>query len=211
MVIALTKASVKWLRPNIPRKLCRPRPFVLTGYQSMFRRYLFSLSFVAACLAGLPATVQAQQQKGASGLTLPRFVSLKSDPVNLRTGPGRRYPKAWVFRRAGLPVEIIQEHKAWRRIRDSEGANGWVLRTLLSRRRTALVLPWAAKSASDGRFVDLKSSSSSNSSTVARLEAGALVSIKSCSKVWCEAAIHDFSGYLPQKSLWGVYPDEALK
>jgi len=105
-----------------------------------------------ALVAGLLATVvltvsgiAAAQQRGKSGLPLPRFVSLKSDPVNIRTGPGRKYPRAWVYRRAGLPVEIIQEHENWRRVRDADGANGWIPRALLSSRRTVLVMPWEAK------------------------------------------------------------------
>ena len=64
---------------------------------------------------------------GASGLPVPRFVSLKSDRVNLRQGPGTEYPTAWVFRRAGLPVEVIKEFESWRQVRDAEGTTGWVL------------------------------------------------------------------------------------
>ena len=99
--------------------------------------------------------IAAAQQRGKSGLPLPRFVSLKSDPVNLRTGPGRKYPRTWVYRRAGLPVEIIQEHENWRRVRDAEGASGWIPRALLSSRRTVLVLPWEVKK-KKGALIDLE-------------------------------------------------------
>jgi len=142
---------------------------------------------------------------------MPRFVSLKSNPVNLRTGPGRKYPKAWVFRRAGLPVEIIQEQQAWRRVRDSEGASGWILRTLLSRRRTALVLPWEAGKAKQPVFVDLKADPQASAQTLARLEAGTLAAVKSCDRIWCNISVGRFSGYIAQNKLWGVYPDEIVK
>ena len=79
----------------------------------------------------------------ASGLPVPRFVSLKSDRVNVRGGPTKDHDVAWVFTRSGLPVEITAEFENWRRIRDCEGAEGWVYHSLLSGRRTAMVVPKA--------------------------------------------------------------------
>ena len=155
-------------------------------------------------------SVQAQQRKGASGLTLPRFVSLKSNPVNLRKGPGRQYPKAWVFKRAGLPVEVYEEYGNWRRIRDSEGASGWILGTLLSARRTALVLPWNKAKSGDRTYAGLLSSASDSARPVAKLEAGSLVSVRSCDGRWCSVAVSTYRGYMQQKQLWGVYQDERL-
>ncbi len=78
----------------------------------------------------------------ATGLPVPRYVSLKSEHVNLREGPSKDHATKWIYQRAGLPVEIIAEYETWRRIRDSEGAEGWVLHSLLSGKRTALVSPW---------------------------------------------------------------------
>ena len=168
-------------------------------------------TFVLASVLIWPASdTQAQQRKGASGLPLPRFVSLKSNPVNLRKGPGRQYPKAWVFKRVGLPVEIYEEYGHWRRIRDSEGASGWILKTLLSGRRTALVLPWSKATAGDRTYADLLSSARASARPVAKLEAGSLVSIRSCDGRWCSVAVSSFRGYMQQKQLWGVYQDERL-
>ena len=97
-------------------------------------------------LVAMAAAAAAQQATpGASGLPVPRFVSLKSDRVNMRKGPGTDYPTAWVYRRAGLPLEVIKEFEGWRQVRDADGASGWVLQTFLSGRRTALVLPWEVK------------------------------------------------------------------
>ncbi len=72
---------------------------------------------------------------------MPRFVSLKSDKVNVRAGPTKDHDVTWVYTRSGLPVEITAEFENWRRIRDWEGAEGWVYHSLLSGRRTALVAP----------------------------------------------------------------------
>ena len=80
---------------------------------------------------------------GKSGLPIPRFVSLKAGRVNVRVGPGEDYKVSWVFTKPALPVEVIQEFDTWRRIRDSDGAVGWVFHSLLSGKRTAVVTPWA--------------------------------------------------------------------
>ena len=74
-----------------------------------------------------PAAAQSE-----TGLPVPRFVTLRADEVNLRTGPGEQYPIEWIYVRAGLPVEIIAEFGNWRRIRDFEGIEGWVFHSLLS-------------------------------------------------------------------------------
>lgn len=115
-----------------------------------------------------------------------------------------------MFRRAGLPVEIYEEYGNWRRVRDSEGASGWILRALLSGRRTALVLPWNKTSAAERTYVDLLSSARSRARPVAKLEAGSLVSLRSCDREWCEVAVSKYRGYVQQNQLWGVYKDETL-
>ena len=76
-----------------------------------------------------------------SGLPVPRFVSLKADRVNVRAGPNKDQEVRWVYTRAGMPVEITAEFENWRRIRDWEGAEGWVYHSLLSGKRSAVVVP----------------------------------------------------------------------
>src|SRR5437763_7444944 len=75
----------------------------------------------------------------SSGLPIPRYVSLKPDKVNVRGGPTRNHDISWQYTRAGLPVEITAESDNWRRIRDWEGAEGWVYHSMLSGRRTGTV------------------------------------------------------------------------
>ena len=176
---------------------------------SLWHRFGFVLATAAIFNASI-ARVDAQTSKTGSD-EIPRFASIKADPANLRTGPGRQYPKSAIFRRAGLPVEIIQIYGTWRRIRDAEGESGWVSQYLLSRRRTALVLPWDANNKNKTPiYVDLRSSTEPEAQIIARLQAGTLVSIKSCDGKWCYVAINRFAGYLTQKSLWGVYPSEKI-
>ena len=72
----------------------------------LFQLLLAVASTIATVAAAQPADSGASFP-GGSGLPVPRFVSLKSDRVNMRKGPGTDYPTAWVYRRAGLPLEVI--------------------------------------------------------------------------------------------------------
>ncbi len=149
----------------------------------------------------------ASIKKGASGLPLPRFVSLKSNRVNVRKGPSIDHAVSWVFSRAGLPVEVIAEFENWRQIRDSEGSEGWVFHALLSGRRTALVLPWVK----DHQAVTLLDDASKGAGAVAQLESGVLGSIYKCDGKWCNFTIGKYTGWIEQEKLWGVYRGEELK
>jgi len=152
-----------------------------------------------------PAAVESTEKSAA--LPVPRFVSLKSDKVNVRKGPSTDQAIVWVFSRAGLPVEVIAESDNWRRVRDSEGADGWVFHSLLSARRTALITPW---SKGDER-VPLYSSNSTGSRAVAELQSGVLGNVLSCDGEWCNVSVDDYAGYVQQDKLWGVYKGEAVK
>jgi SH3-like domain-containing protein len=174
---------------------------------------MVALALAAATATSLRAhETTTTPEKGPSGLPIPRFVSLKSDRVNLRQGPGVEYPTAWVFQRAGLPLEVVREFESWRQVRDAEGTTGWVLATMLSGRRTALVLPWEAKSGESGAVVvTLHDRDNDKSSAVAGLEAGTLASIISCDGHWCRVSIDGYRGYIEQTKLWGAYKGEVVK
>lgn len=169
---------------------------------------LLALSAVSTAAAADDASARP---KTVSGLALPRFVSLKSDRVNLRSGPGTEYPTAWVYRRAGLPLEVIKEFEAWRQVRDSDGAEGWVLQSFLSGRRTALVQPWDVKPDTASPNVAIHRADSESSAAVARVEAGVIANVHECDGRWCHVTVDDFRGYLEQKKLWGIYPSEIVK
>ena len=178
---------------------------------------------VAACLLALglgaaTATHLAAQgaptapAAAASGLPVPRFVSLKSDRVNLRQGPGTEYPTAWVFRRVGLPVEVIKEFESWRQVRDAEGTTGWISSSLLSGRRTAVILPWEVRPGQGQPALGtLRDDDSEGARAVAQVEAGVLASIISCDGRWCRVSVGGFRGYIEQAKLWGAYQGEVIK
>lgn len=142
---------------------------------------------------------------GQSNLPLPRFASLRAGEVNMRTGPGVRYPVDWVFHRRALPIEIVAEFGTWRKIRDEQGAEGWVHRSMLSGKRSAVTIGKA------GSSQILRRAAEENSAAVAKLEPGVLVSILECDGPWCRLETHGFRGWLPRKGLWGVKADERIK
>ncbi len=137
-------------------------------------------------------------------LPLPRFASLKTDRVNLREGPSKDHATKWVYERAGLPVEITAEFEIWRKVRDSEGVEGWVLHSLLSGRRTGLVAP---KNAEVSKIYVRPSTSAQLAAT---LQAGVIVNLRRCDGAWCLVDGNGFRGYIQQDKLWGVYPNEKI-
>jgi len=153
--------------------------------------------------AAIEAAAQQVQKGPVSGQPVPRFQSLRSDRVNLREGPSKDHRTLWVFERAGLPVEVTAEFEIWRRIRDSEGAEGWVLSALLSKRRTALVAPWKKE--------PLLLTASDHKTPLAKLAPGVIGNLRGCDGLWCRIAGQGFDGYMPQESLWGVYPGEKVE
>ncbi len=177
-------------------------------------RWLFQKVFggfvLAVYLAVLPLIAHAAGNEAAigsvSGLSVPRFVSLKSDKVNVRTGPNQDQDVRWVYTRAGMPVEIIAEFENWRRIRDWEGADGWVYHSLLSGKRTAVVVPNLKD-----ELVPLYEKADTKSAVVAKLQGGVQGALQSCTGTWCEFRGKGFDGWIHQDRLWGAYPNEKIE
>ncbi|MGY3449324.1 SH3-like domain-containing protein [Bradyrhizobium sp. USDA 4353] len=140
-----------------------------------------------------------------SGLPVPRYVSLKSDHVNVRAGPTKDNDVAWVYTRSGLPVEITAEYENWRRVRDSEGSEGWVYHSLLSGRRTAVVTM-----KNKDELAPIYDSADATSAVTARLQAGVVATVKKCGNGWCRVLGNGFEGWIQQQRLWGVYADEQV-
>lgn len=158
---------------------------------------------LAALLAsGSFAPAMAAQE--GSGLPLPRYVSMRADQINMRTGPGVQYPVDWVYRRAGLPVEIIAEYRTWRKIRDWQSTQGWVHQSMLAGKRTAIVT---------GKKRTLRKDPDSKGPAVAYMESGAIAELKECPTGggWCRLEAGGANGWLRKVEFWGAYKDEVLK
>jgi SH3-like domain-containing protein len=137
-----------------------------------------------------------------SGLPVPRFVSLGTDKANVRNGPGKRYPIGWVFIRRGVPLEVIAEYEVWRKIRDVDGAVGWIHRNLLSNRRSASV--------KGKKLQSLHRQPDEESDLIARLEPGVIGQVLSCEDGWCQLEFKSRQGWVQRKKLWGILPNERF-
>ncbi len=182
--------------------------FMFLSVFSFGRRRLAASALIGAslCLGGISACAQ-QAVGSATGLAIPRYVSLKSDHVNLREGPSKDHATKWIYQRAGLPVEITAEYEIWRRIRDSEGAEGWVLHSLLSGKRTVLIEPWKKNAPA----LPLYAQPQEGADIKARLAPGVIAGVKSCDGTWCRLKGEGYDGFMSQTSLWGVYPGEKVE
>jgi SH3-like domain-containing protein len=149
----------------------------------------------------------AQEAVGtATRLPVPRFVSLKPSDTPMREGPSKDHRIKWVFKKEGVPVEIIAEFENWRRVRDSEGDDGWVFHARLSGRRTAQINPKLKDS-----NLTLYARDSESAQVVARLEPGVIGSVDQCTGRWCKLQGNGFDGWIQQDKLWGVYPGERVR
>lgn len=138
-----------------------------------------------------------------SGLPIPRFVSLASDKVFVRTGPALRYPIAWVYQRDAMPVEVIQEFDTWRKIKDIDGDEGWVHQSLLKGARTAIV--------QTDQNIFLRQKPNDSAQKIVELEPQVQVALKRCEGAWCDVNVQQFNGWIERKTLWGVYDHEEFQ
>lgn len=154
------------------------------------------------CLLVLLFSPAAYAGVNDSGLPVPRFVSLRADEANIRTGPGTRYPIQWKYLRDGIPLEIIEEFDHWRKIRDPDGASGWVHQTMLSGERMAVVL---------GKTPHiLRKDAEEEARGVIKVEPGVVARLLACTPQWCRIQVAARKGWLKKVYLWGAYPDESF-
>ncbi|MCW8914299.1 MAG: SH3 domain-containing protein [Magnetovibrio sp.] len=163
-----------------------------------------ALAGILLCGFILSAAGSALAQVSGSGLPLPRFVSLRAGEVNLRTGPGVQYPVDWVYRKSGLPLEVIAEYKAWRKVRDWEGAQGWVHQTMLSSKRTFIVT---------GISRDVRAKASAKSAIVAQVQSNVSGRLLACpgASTFCRVEVEGFDGWLNRADFWGILKGEAFE
>lgn len=164
--------------------------------------HLRTLLLLAGLLPGLVSTAVADTVGSVTGLPIPRYVTLRSDQVNVRTGPGVRYPVDWVFVRENLPVEIVSEFENWRKIRDFEGTEGWVHQSMLSGKRAVLVI---------GGNQTLRREAAEGAPAVAHLETGVIAWLDTCLREWCEVEVSGLAGWVHRSAIWGVRVDEGKK
>ncbi len=169
--------------------------------------YLFLLGFTLL-MPATPLTAQSATQDlrtaNPSGLPIPRWVSIRAGEVNMRTGPGARYPIDWVLQFRNLPVEVVGEFENWRKVRAHDDTIGWVHKSMLSGNRMASVAVARAR---------VMQKPDSGAPVAAFVEEGVVVSLDGCDPQWCRVAIasHGVEGWIPREALWGLHPGEKIE
>lgn len=158
----------------------------------------------ALLLLTLMAAAPARAEPEGSGLPLPRFVSLRAEEANMRAGPGEQYPIKWTYQRPGLPLEIIAEFHHWRKVRDWQGTEGWMHSSMLSSRRSFIVV---------GGTRPLRAKPTDDSRTVAQVENKVVGMLRECPKGsdWCAVEVGGIKGWLARDEIWGLYKGEDVQ
>jgi SH3-like domain-containing protein len=158
----------------------------------MFARGLFAAFLIIAGAA--PAVAQEKKP--------PYWASIASGQAMMRTGPARNYPGTWLYQRRDLPIRVLKTYPNWRLIEDPDGTRGWMLVTLLSDRRTAIVKP------GDPRPVRVEP----NDGAKVRYLAvhGVVGRIDKCKVGWCRIEIGNRQGYIRTADIWGVSEGEVV-
>ena len=151
-----------------------------------------------------PVRAQGPADEGETGLTIPRFVSLRSNHINARSGPGARYPIEWVYMQKSAPVEIIAEFELWRKIKDWQGSESWVHKSMLSGKRSVKVITPGEN--------NVYAKDDFNAKINAKVEDEVVGEIEKCpvNNSFCKIKFASITGWVPRQNLYGIYPEEII-
>ncbi|WP_404712517.1 SH3 domain-containing protein [Sphingomonas sp. MMS24-J13] len=152
------------------------------------------ITILLAMLTAAPASAQVR--------TVPYWASIAAAEAMMRTGPDRSYPAIWVYKRRDLPLRVLQIEGAWRRVQEQDGTSGWMLASLLSAKRAAVVT---------GTYRPIREARDDGSRLLWQAAPGVVGRISQCDGQWCRIAIGARTGYIPQSGLWGTDPGEQLR
>lgn len=154
-------------------------------------------ALVALSAFSLPVAALAQEPPKP-----PYWASISAGKARMRTGPARTYPASWLYQRADLPVRVVSVLKEWRKVRDPDGAEGWMLGSLISSNRTAIV-----RSAEP---VPMRDRPSAAGRLLWRAAPGVVGRLSECGGGWCRFDVKGQAGYVEIGGLWGVEAGERI-
>jgi len=167
----------------------------------MARRWVRVTASTALALTAAISWDAMAVAAGSADAALPHFASLHSDKVNLRAGPGDRYPIEWVYIRKDWPVEVTAKFDHWQRVRDWEGTEGWIHEKMVTGRRGVIVT---------GGVRALRQAPDLGAGLVARAEPGVVARLDECRGEWCRIEAGEVIGWVQRSDIWGVYPNETV-
>jgi SH3-like domain-containing protein len=166
----------------------------------MMRRLAWAMALLGVGVAAMPAQTTRAFAAEAKRKP-PYFASIAPTRARMRSGPGRTYPSTWVYVRADLPVKVVDIYKEWRKVEDPGGTSGWMLGTMVSDRRTAVV---------QGGIAEMRDKAGFGAKVVWRAEPGVVGRISECGGGWCRFDVKGQAGFVEASHLWGVASDEVI-
>lgn len=148
------------------------------------------------CIAALGLLFAMPGVSAQENRTLPYWMSISAEEARMRVGAGQQYPIEWVYRRPGLPVKVLRSFQGWRLIEEPDGTQGWMYDSLLSNRRTALVI-------GEG-LAPMRESGAETAALRWNLEPGVIGELGECASDWCELNVNGARGWVAQERLWGA-------
>ena len=122
------------------------------------------------------------------------FLSLKKNKVNVRYGPGFKYPIKYVYKKINLPVKQIDKKENFRRIIDHKNNSGWIHVSQL--KKVNSIIPKTDKI--------LFNNPTNFSKPLAKIEKGRVLLVQICNEKWCKVKTGNFKGWVKVKNLWGL-------
>ena len=154
-----------------------------------------AIAFAIVVTAAISPAAEAQQQRKT-----PYWASISASEALMRTGPAKTYPAKWLYRRADLPIKVLEVYPSWRKIQDPDGETGWMLVNLLSDTRTGIVRGAEPRPIHEGP--------TSGSPVRYLAEPGVVGRLNSCAGDWCQFEAGGRRGHISKAHLWGVDPGE---
>ena len=153
-------------------------------------------AFAIALMLLLTPAVQAQTRKP------PYWASIAASRAMMRTGPAKEYPAIWEYRRADLPIRVVEVYKNWRKIQDPDGTTGWMQVNLLSDTRAGLVIGSANQ--------PVHEKPDPNAAVSYLVEPGVVGRLSDCGPQWCRFNAKGRRGYIRVSTLYGLDPGESF-
>lgn len=169
------------------------------GYE--MKKVLFGILISVFAIANVFAGENFSEDSIAN---MPRMVSIRSNNVNARSGPGSRYPIEWVYKQKNAPVEVVAEFEYWKKIKDWEGSESWVHKSMLANKRTIKLVKQGES--------NIYTKPNSGSEVVAKVESGVVGEVKQCPKnsEYCLIKFDKIEGWVAKRNFFGVYPKEVI-
>ena len=137
-----------------------------------------------------------------TGFEIPRYVSLKTNDANIRVGPSKKYPIVLKYTKKNFPLKVLEEYEEWRRVEDLEKNSGWIHKSLITGKRTGIIL-------SDEKNVKLLNTLDGN--IIGEIGKRNIVYLEKCKINWCLVSLGNFNGWIDKKYIWGVKQNEIIK